>query len=118
MSETITQVRHLLESGLRELEREARQLRESLKALDGHPSRDGVRSRGGRVGRGRRPGKRRAARGQRREEFLAVVKGTPGATPSEVARQIGVPATQAHGLARQLVRRGEISKVGKGYRVK
>jgi DNA replicative helicase MCM subunit Mcm2 (Cdc46/Mcm family) len=116
MPETIAQVRNLLEARLREVEREARQLAESLRALDGHRPRRGRRKRRG-LKATRHATKRRAPRGRRREQFLAVVKATPDATASEVAKQIGISPSQAAGVARQLVESGEILTVGKGYRL-
>jgi TolA-binding protein len=117
VSETIDQVRKLLESRLHELESEARQLAGSLKALDGDRPRRGRRK--GTKRRAARPsGKRRAGRGQRRQQFLAAVEKTPGATASKIAKEIGVSASQGYGVARQLVKSGEIRKAGKGYRVK
>jgi hypothetical protein len=114
MSETIAQVRNLLETRLRELEREARQLAESLKALGGgRPQR--AQRKGKKPKAARRARKRRAPRGQRRKQFLSAVKEAPGATASEVAKQIGVSPSQAAGVARQLVKSGEIRKAGKGY---
>lgn len=39
-------------------------------------------------------------------------------TATEVAEEIGVSPSQAYGVARQLVKSGEIRKAGKGYRAK
>lgn len=115
MSETIEQARTLIETRLHDIEAEATHLKESLEALgSGHSPRT---PRKGSKGGTRRPTrKRRVPRGQRREQFLDAVRKTPGAKASEVAKEIGISADQAYGLARQLVKSGEIKKSGKGYR--
>jgi DNA-binding IclR family transcriptional regulator len=61
-------------------------------------------------------GKGRAKRGQRKEQFLAAVKRTPGATAAVIAKEIGVSASQAYGLARRLQKDGAIMRSGKGYK--
>jgi hypothetical protein len=59
----------------------------------------------------------RAPRGQRAEQLLAAVKANPGATASELARQIGVSANQGHALAGRLHKQGALTKRKKGYRL-
>ena len=117
MSETIERVRQLIEARLHEVESEASRLRGSLEALGGRKSRPPRgRGRGSKGGKRRQKTGRRAARGQRRNEFLEAVKKAPGAKPSEIAKEIGVSANQAYALARQLVETGEVKKAGKGYK--
>jgi DNA-binding IclR family transcriptional regulator len=60
---------------------------------------------------------KRAPRGQRREQFLAVVTDSPGIKASEVAKQLGISPNQAYALARGLQKDRAIRKSGKGYRL-
>lgn len=59
----------------------------------------------------------RAPRGQRADQLLAAVKANPGATASELARQIGVSPNQGHTLAGRLHKQGALTKRKKGYRL-
>jgi len=54
--------------------------------------------------------RRRARRGQRREEFLQLVKGHPEITIAEAARQIGVSPPQISTLVRRLEDEGAIQR--------
>ena len=54
--------------------------------------------------------RRRARRGQRREEFLQLVKGQPEITIAEAARQIGVSPPQISTLVRRLEEEGVIQR--------
>lgn len=54
--------------------------------------------------------RRRARRGQRREEFLQLVKGNPEITIAEAARQIGVSPPQISTLVRRLEEEGVIER--------
>ena len=54
--------------------------------------------------------RRRARRGQRREEFLQLVKGHPEITIAEAARQIGVSPPQISTLVRRLEDEGVIER--------
>src|SRR5215210_2249933 len=54
--------------------------------------------------------RRRAGRGQRREEFLQLVKGHPEITIAEAARQIGVSPPQISTLVRRLEEEGVIER--------
>lgn len=54
--------------------------------------------------------RRRARRGQRREEFLQLVKGHPEITIAEAARQIGVSPPQISTLVRRLEEEGVIQR--------
>ncbi|HWW67851.1 MAG TPA: MarR family transcriptional regulator, partial [Solirubrobacterales bacterium] len=66
---------------------------------------------------GAKKGGRRAPRGQRREQFLAALEKSPGAKASEIAKQLGISANQAHTLARRLHKDRLIRRSGKGYRL-
>jgi transposase-like protein len=54
--------------------------------------------------------RRRARRGQRREEFLQLIKGHPEITIAEAARQIGVSPPQISTLVRRLEEEGAIQR--------
>jgi hypothetical protein len=114
MPDLLDQARKAIEARLRELEDEARHLRDALGNLDHH-----------RLGGKRRPTTtkprskaRRAPRGQRQKQFLAAVKKDPGAPVSQIAKDMGVAPNQLYPIARRLHQKGEIRKRGKGYAVK
>jgi hypothetical protein len=72
--------------------------------------------------RKRAAGKRRrrsqAPRDQRREQLLAAIKAKPGARASELASEIGVSPSQAHGLIARARAEKLIAKKGSGYLLK
>jgi hypothetical protein len=119
MSETIDAARKLIAERLRELEAETRQLERTLKGMG-----ESVRSRSAapKPRRNRAAGKRhrrsKAPRGRRREQLLAAIKAKPGARPSELAGEIGISASQAHGLIRKARAEKLIVKKGAGYALK
>jgi CRP-like cAMP-binding protein len=94
MADVVDQARKAIETRLRELEDEARRLRDALTSLGG-----------------RKPA-------TRQQQFLAAVKKNPGAPVSEIAKDIGVSPKQLYPVARRLREKGEIRKRGKGYAVK
>jgi hypothetical protein len=111
VSDTIERVRELLRGRIAELDEEAGRLRQAMSRLDG-----------GAPAAARRPHKRRAkgrraARGERRRQFLAAVGTNPDATVSEIAKLIGVSANQAGSLARRLEASGEIVRSGRRVRL-
>lgn len=116
MPDTTSELKSLIEDRLRELDDEAARLNKGLLALDP----DRPKPSGPEPGRPPRasPSKPRAARGQRRAQFLEAVKANPGMKGAGIAREIGISLTQAYELARALRKDGSIRKSGKGYRVK
>lgn len=126
MSNVIEDARKLIAARLTELESEAKSLETALASLgEGEPSNGRRKSASRRKSTRRRksaPPRRkrkaaRAPRGQRREQFLAELKKSPGAKASEVAKAIGINANQAYTLAGRLQKEGAIRKRGKGYRL-
>ncbi len=119
MSETIDAARKLIAERLRKLEAEAKQLEQALKSMG---ESDRPRSGAPKPPRKRAAGKRRrrskAPRGLRREQLLAAIKAKPGARPSELAGEIGVSPSQAHGLIRKVRAEKLIVKQGAGYVLK
>ncbi len=111
MTDVVDQARKTIEARLRELEDEARRLRDALTTLEvasprpATPHHTPVNT-------------RRAPRGQRQQQFLVAVKKNPGAPVSEIAKDIGVSPQQLYPVARRLREKGEIRKQGKGYAVK
>lgn len=61
------------------------------------------------------PARARAGRGQRPEEFLALVAEKPGITIAEAAKEIGASPNYLHRLGRDLVADGKLVKQGTGY---
>jgi hypothetical protein len=113
MADVVDQARKAIQTRLGELEEEARRLKGALASLDLKPMRGGGRSTARRRG-----ATRRAARGQRQEQFLAAVKKNPGAPVSQIAKDVGVSPSQLYTVARRLYQKGEIRKQGKGYAIK
>lgn len=113
MTNVVDQARKAIEAGLRELDHEARRLRNALANLGG-----GTPAGNRRPTTKRRSTTRRAPRGQRQEQFLEAVKKNPGAPVSQIAKDIGVAPNQLYTVARRLHQKGEIRKRGKGYAVK
>ena len=94
MPDAIEAARRLLEDRLAEIEAEAAKIRTALQSLG---SKGAVPRARPPAKPGRRPTKRprkRAPRGQRRQEFLAAVKKSPGATAAELARRSASPPTR------------------------
>jgi DNA invertase Pin-like site-specific DNA recombinase len=113
MADVVDQARKAIETRLRELEDEARRLRDALTSLGGRkPATRRRRT------TPRRSTTRRAPRGERKQQFLAAVKKKPGVPVSEIAKGIGVSPQQLYPVARRLREKGEIRKRGKGYAVK
>lgn len=110
VSDTVKRVSNLLRGRIAELDEEEKQLRQALGNLDGGGQRPARRPR--RKGRGRR-----AARGERRRQFLAAAEADPTATVPEIAKLIGVSANQAGSLARRLEASGAIKRSGRRIRL-
>lgn len=72
------------------------------------------RGSGGAAASGGRRAGRRAGRGQRRQEFLQLVKGSPDVSVSEAARQMGVSPSQVSNLARKLQDEGALAREPSG----
>lgn len=113
MADVIAQARALLEARLRELDGEATRLRQVLAGL-GDIATDNPR-RPSRSPR-RRQGAKRARRGERQQQFLRVIENHPTAKPSEIAKEMGVSASQVHALARRLQDEGVLTKRGLRYK--
>lgn len=119
MSETIDAARKLIAERLGKLEAEAKQLERALKGMG---ESDHSRSGAPKPRRKRAVGKRRrrsqTPRGRRREQLLEAIKANPGARPSELAGEIGVSPSQAHGLIRKARAEKLIVKKDAGYVLK
>ena len=129
MADFLTDVRAQIERRLEELrplQEEYARLERTKAALDavegqsapsGHASgrRGGGTSRRprGRPIRGQASG-RRAPRGARRRELLALVRDAPGLTVAAAARTMGISSSQASNLSRRLAEQGEIRRTDQG----
>lgn len=108
MSETIDRACQLIDARLRQIRDERQSLERALVSLGG-------------TGRAARNGSplpragRRASRGQRKAEFVEILRESPGATSAEIAAAIGISPTQVSGIAGRLREAGEIRKIGIGY---
>ena len=83
--------------------------RDSLRATLAALGEGGVGASRRRAGSGRRAG-----RGARREQVLAVVAARPGARPSAIAKELGIASSQVHGLLRKLADEGAVVKADAG----
>jgi hypothetical protein len=112
MPDVIPDVRRVLEDRLRELEVEAKRLRDALSSLggDSRTLKGGPSSRTTHSRAGRRRAAKRAPRGQREIEFLAVLEKNPGSKVPAIAKEMGVAPNQVYGLARRLHSAGTIRK--------
>jgi transposase len=117
MTETIDSARRLIESRLRELKTESDRLEAALRSLDGGAPRSQRPRKAGRPKAAAKHTTKRAPRGQRRSQLLAVVKEHPGVTASQLASQIGISTNQAYALATRLHKEGLLSKRNRGYHV-
>jgi hypothetical protein len=115
MPDAIDAARGVLEGRLEEIESEAAKLRSALQSL-GVERTAPASGRGPKPKRRKRRGAKRAPRGQRRQEFLAAAKQSPGATAAEIGKQLGISTNQAYALGQRLLKDGEVKKKGKGYR--
>ncbi len=116
MSRVIDEARSRIEAALADLDAERRSLAAALVSLDG--SNKAVP---GRARKKPRPAatKKRAGRGQRRAQFLGVVREQPGITVAEASKKIGLTAPNAlYPLAKKLVKEKAITKKGSGYAIK
>ena len=101
------QAREIIEKQLAKLNDERQRIESALSHLVGS-SREPQKPRAKR--RRKRAGK--AAPGQRQREVLADVQANPGTKASEVAKRVGIPAPQVHGVVKGLVASKAIRKAG------
>jgi hypothetical protein len=117
LANAIDRVKQDIQKRLTELEAERDQLLKALDALTGGSSplrrRGRPRGSGSASGNGRRRSGRRAPRGQRREQVLAVLEGKE-LGPSAIARDVGVNPTQISSILRQLASEGRVSRTAGG----
>jgi hypothetical protein len=113
----VDEARLVLERRLVELDEEREQVTRALDALGSDttsgsagPRRAPARTRDHHTGGGKR-----AARGQRQEEFLAELSTNPGASMTDIARRIGVSPQQLYPIAHRLEASGAIVKTDDGY---
>jgi hypothetical protein len=115
MPDAIDAARGVLEGRIKEIDAEAAKLRSALQSLSGSSATPAARPGPKPKRRGGRAGKR-VPRGQRRVEFLAAARASPGATAAELGKTIGISTNQAYALGQRLLKDGEVKKKGKGYR--
>ena len=108
----IEDARRVIEARLTELEKEL----ESLSPGNARPAKPRTSRRSSRSRGSHRSGGKRAARGQRQQEFLSDLSSHPGATMTEIARRIGVSPQQLYPIAHRLESSGAIVKTDSGYR--
>jgi DNA invertase Pin-like site-specific DNA recombinase len=107
-AESIGRARALLEARLAELELERKRVRAALDHLRPNGTEQPKAPR-------RRGRRKRARRGQRQEEFLALLRAKPGASIAEIAREMGVKPQQLYAVARKLTESGAVTKRDGAY---
>ena len=126
MPNTIDDARNLIQSRLADLDAEAKRLERALAGLgegSGRSRRPGRPRRSAAATSAppkpkRRGSRKRAARGQRREELLVAIKASPGARPSELAKEMGVRSTQVSVLIAKARADKLVINKGEGYALK
>lgn len=118
MAENAEKARRLLEAVLAEVDDESTQLKAALLALP--PSRQGSASPPPPVSAVALAGRRkvdRAPRGHRRDAFIAALGESPDSSAASLAKELGISANQAYGIARRLHDQGILKKRGSRYRL-
>jgi predicted Rossmann fold nucleotide-binding protein DprA/Smf involved in DNA uptake len=126
MSEGVRRAETIIRDRLAEIEREQSQLGRALEHLVNERSPTRKRTRRSRTGgkgqvstsnrAARSAGaSKRAKRGQRQSDLLKQLAKTPDAPVSDVARAIGVSASQAHAIARRLEANGQVRRGERGF---
>jgi hypothetical protein len=102
VADAITTARQMIESRIREIEEEAARLKGALAELAGGSGGRGARRRGSGAAKssGRR-GRKIAARGQRREQLLALLERSPGAKPAKIAKAMGTTPANVQNVLRK-----------------
>jgi predicted Rossmann fold nucleotide-binding protein DprA/Smf involved in DNA uptake len=111
---SVDTARQALLDRLGELQAEEQRLQNALAALDS----DGMVAKPGRAAKRKARSSGRAPRGQRKSQFLSLVKANPGMPVAEIAERLQMAPSQAYTLARRLSQAGKIKKQGKGYKVR
>lgn len=108
LSDTLDKLQREVAEAMAPLEAENQRISRALAALDGAPAQQ-RRSRG--AGRPRGSGKRA-------DEALAIVKKNPGATTTEIAKQMGVKPNYLYRVLPTLADAGKVEKRGQGWHAK
>lgn len=122
MRDALQEAQAKIKEAISEIDEEKAQLQSALTSLGGvsSPKTDqpsaAPRKRTGRRRKARKG--KRAARGQRAEQFLAAVAEKPGATVTEIAKKLGVERTSLYPVAKKLSSEKRISKKGSGFAVR
>ncbi len=110
-----------IKEAIAEIDQERAQLQGALDSLSGAPSAP-TRAAPAPAARKRRRKRtrkgKRAAKGQRSDQFLAAVAEKPGTTITEIAKKMGVERTSLYPVAKKLQSAKRISKKGSGFMVR
>ncbi|HEX6117666.1 MAG TPA: hypothetical protein VFY99_11235 [Solirubrobacterales bacterium] len=116
-SDTIDQVRNLLQDRLRELDDERAQVRKALSDLGGGrrgPGRPrGSRNRAATSAGGRRRRRRRG--GTRRDQAVKMVAANPGISAGQIAKEMKIAPNYMYRVMGELETEGLVRKEGRGY---
>jgi hypothetical protein len=119
MSSGIDDARDLIARQINEIDEEKERLERAVKALSGANGRKpkGARTPSASTQPRRKAPRKRAKRGQRRDEVLDVIRKQPGIKVSEIAKKIGAPASQVHGIGAALVAAEKATKEGARFMI-
>ena len=116
MPDVLLDLQTRVKEAIADIDQQQVQLRSVLAALNGGSFARTSPKRGRGPKRSRKSG--RAGRGRRQEQFLAAVREHPGASVTEVAKQLGVERTSLYPVAKRLHSTKQITKKGSGYSAK
>jgi hypothetical protein len=114
MEQTIVRATELITQRMAEIDKERKQLEQSLSALTG----DGTAQARGRKAptRASSADRRKTARpGQRRRQLVTYLQKHPGARPVEIAKAIRTTPANVHNLLRKARQDKLVKKQGNGY---
>jgi hypothetical protein len=117
VADLLDQARAAIEARLKEIGDERAKLEQTVKSLTTKPvpkrRRASAERRAASTSHRKRP--KRARRGQRQEQVLAALDKSPGATPTQLAKTIGITPNQVHGLISTGRKEKLIVRSGEGY---
>ena len=112
-SNTLDQVRSMLQDRLRELDDERAQVEKALAALGGRRGPGRPRGSRNRPATGRRRRRRRG--GTRRDQAVKMVESEPGISAGQIAKNMNIAPNYMYRVMSELEKEGLVRKDGRGY---
>ena len=116
MRDVLQEAQAKIEEAIVEIDQEQTQLQSALASLGGRVPQQRLSKAHSTAHTGSQG--KRAAKGQRRKQFLGAVGEQPGITVAQIAKKLGVAPQPLYTLARKLHSEKQITKKGTGYSVK